>query len=65
MLMQYRSGSRAVLGRFLRSIVLAVAVAAPGIVAAVEVGGPAPVFEALDDTGAARGSSSSTSIRPT
>ena len=52
MLMQYRSGSRAVLGRFLRSIVLAVAVAAPGIVAAVEVGGPAPVFEALDDTGA-------------
>lgn len=30
---------------------LAVAACRPGVVAAVEVGGPAPVFEALDDTG--------------
>jgi len=52
--MPMRCGSRrrAVIGAFLRTAMLAVAAAATGVAAAVEVGGPAPVFEALDDTGA-------------
>lgn len=52
---QRRAVHRAAAGRIVwlaAGLLVAAVAGGPGIAAAVEIGGPAPVFEALDDTGA-------------